>query len=149
MEAKEFIAALVARGLTQSQIAERTGIPQPTLSKVLRGDVADVLSRNYRKLQALHDEVCGADVGANAKADVPQASAVPDRINADNLELSRPCERPTAERADHPHRRASDTNDDPYKARNNAQADLLAHEVGLTDRKTDKPGAAARERGGR
>jgi transcriptional regulator with XRE-family HTH domain len=58
MEAKDFIAALVQSGLTQSQIAERTGIPQPTLSKVLRGDVSDVLSRNYRKLQSLHDEVC-------------------------------------------------------------------------------------------
>lgn len=57
MEAKDFIAALVESGLTQSQIAERTGIPQPTLSKVLRGDVADVLSRNYRKLQALHAEL--------------------------------------------------------------------------------------------
>jgi len=42
-----------------------------------------------------------------------------------------------------PRRRASDTNDDPYKARNNAQADLLAHEVGLTDRKTDKPSKPA------
>jgi transcriptional regulator with XRE-family HTH domain len=57
MEAKDFIGALVQRGWTQSQIAERTGIPQPTLSKVLRGDVEDVLSRNYRKLQALYDEV--------------------------------------------------------------------------------------------
>lgn len=57
MEAKDFIAALVAHGLTQSQIADRTGIPQPTLSKVVRGEVADVMSRNYRKLQALHAEV--------------------------------------------------------------------------------------------
>lgn len=57
MEAKDYIAALVEHGLTQSQIAERTGIQQPTLSKVLRGDVADVLSRNYRKLQALHAEL--------------------------------------------------------------------------------------------
>lgn len=59
MEARDFVAALVGSGLTQSQIAERTGITQPTLSKVLRGDVDDVLSRNYRKLQALHAEVCG------------------------------------------------------------------------------------------
>lgn len=57
MEARDFIAALVDKGWTQSQIADRTGIPQPTLSKVLRGEVADVMSRNYRKLQALHVEV--------------------------------------------------------------------------------------------
>jgi len=61
MEAKDFINELteIAK-LTQSQIAEATGIPQPTISKVARGDVADVLSRNYRKLQALHKETFGA-----------------------------------------------------------------------------------------
>ena len=59
MEAREFVAALVKSGLTQQAISERTGIPQPTLSKVLRGDVADVMSRNYRKLQTLHAEVIG------------------------------------------------------------------------------------------
>ena len=63
MEARDFINALTASGLTQSDIAERTGIPQPTISKVARGDVADVLSRNYRKLQVLHDELIG---GASA-----------------------------------------------------------------------------------
>lgn len=60
MEAQDFVAALVAHGFTQSQIAEKTGIPQPTVSKVLRGEVADVMSRNYRKLQALHAEVFGS-----------------------------------------------------------------------------------------
>lgn len=59
MEARDFVEALRGAGLTQVQIAERTGIPQPTISKVERGDVADVLSRNYRKLQALHAEVIG------------------------------------------------------------------------------------------
>lgn len=61
MEARDFVAALVEKGLTQQNIAERTGIPQPTVSKVLRGDVSDVMSRNYRKLQALHAEVCGGE----------------------------------------------------------------------------------------
>lgn len=61
MEAKDFVAALVKSGLTQQQIAERTGIPQPTLSKVVRGDVKDVLSRNYRQLQALYVEVIGPE----------------------------------------------------------------------------------------
>ncbi len=60
MEARDFVAALVAHGLTQQQIAEKTGVPQPTVSKVLRGEVADVMSRNYRKLQALHAEVLGS-----------------------------------------------------------------------------------------
>jgi len=69
MEAKDYVAALVAHGMTQSQIAERTGIQQPTLSKVLRGDVEDVLSRNYRKLQALHSEVIGAKAAPPVKAE--------------------------------------------------------------------------------
>lgn len=56
MEARDFVAALVERGMTQQQIAVETGIPQPTLSKVLRGDVKDVLSRNYRKLKALYEQ---------------------------------------------------------------------------------------------
>lgn len=58
MEAKDYVAAIREHGhLTQAQIAERTGIPQPTISKIERGDVADVMSRNYRALQALHAEV--------------------------------------------------------------------------------------------
>jgi transcriptional regulator with XRE-family HTH domain len=66
MEAKDLIAALIDRGMTQQQIAEETGIPQPTLSKVLRGGVKDVMSRNYRKLEALHDREIAS--GAIAKA---------------------------------------------------------------------------------
>lgn len=56
MDPREIAQALIDSGLTQVQIAERTGIPQPTLSKLLRGDVQDVLSRNYLKLLAAHDE---------------------------------------------------------------------------------------------
>lgn len=56
MEARDFVQDLVRCGLTQEQIAERTGIPQPTISKIARGAVNDVLSRNYRSLQAVHRE---------------------------------------------------------------------------------------------
>lgn len=62
MEAKEFVEDLIRSGLTQQAISEKTGIPQPTLSKVLRGSVNDVLSKSYRKLQALHTEVTAASV---------------------------------------------------------------------------------------
>ena len=64
MEAQDFVRELVASGMTQMVIAERTGIPQPTISKILRGDVMDVMSRNYRKLAALHCEVLGGQVVA-------------------------------------------------------------------------------------
>ena len=60
MEAQDYVVALVGLCWTQSQSAERTGIPQPTISKVFRGDVKDVLSQNYRKLQALHGQVTDA-----------------------------------------------------------------------------------------
>jgi transcriptional regulator with XRE-family HTH domain len=59
MEAREMVADLVAHGLRQTEIAERTGLRQGAISKVLTGTVEDVMSRTYRKLQALHDEVCG------------------------------------------------------------------------------------------
>ncbi len=54
MEAKDFVNELQAWGLTQTEIADRSGIPQPTISKIARGEVDDVLSRNYRSLQQVH-----------------------------------------------------------------------------------------------
>ena len=57
MEAKDYVLAIRAYGLTQTEVAEKTGIPQPTISKIERGDVEDVMSKNYRALQALHDEL--------------------------------------------------------------------------------------------
>ena len=61
MEAKDFVVAIRKLGLTQAQIAERTGIAQPTISKIERNEVADVMSRNYRALEKLHDEVVNAN----------------------------------------------------------------------------------------
>lgn len=71
MEAQDYVVAIRAHGLTQAQIAEKTGIPQPTISKIERGDVADVMSKNYRALQALHGHLeatkaTGTGKGANS-----------------------------------------------------------------------------------
>ena len=74
MEPRELVLAIKAKGLTQKQIEEATGIPQPTVSKIERGDVADVMSRNYRALLALHDKVTGAAdaaAGESAPTDAP------------------------------------------------------------------------------
>lgn len=57
MEAKDFLTAIRATGMTQAEVAAETGIPQPTISKIERGEVEDVMSRNYRALQALHRKV--------------------------------------------------------------------------------------------
>lgn len=57
MEAKDYVLAIRKHGLTQAQIAAETGIPQPTVSKIERGDVSDVMSRNYRALQTLHERL--------------------------------------------------------------------------------------------
>lgn len=60
MEARDLVLAIRSFGLTQMQVSERTGIPQPTISKIERGDVDDVMSKNYRSLLALHEELsCG------------------------------------------------------------------------------------------
>lgn len=74
MEAKDYVTQLLAAGLTQIKIAERTGIPQPTISKVFRGDVDDVLSRNYRRLQELHATVVLAQVAPAPQPEAPQAA---------------------------------------------------------------------------
>jgi transcriptional regulator with XRE-family HTH domain len=66
MEAQDYVKQLLAAGLTQTVIAERSGIPQPTISKIARGDVTDVMSRNYRKLQALHATACAPVAAAPA-----------------------------------------------------------------------------------
>lgn len=57
MDAFEYLRLIRGKGLTQSQVSERTGIPQPTISKIERGGVDDVLSKTYLALKALHDEL--------------------------------------------------------------------------------------------
>lgn len=57
MEAKDYVLALKAARMTQTQIANATGIAQPSISKIERGEVEDVMSRNYRALQALYERV--------------------------------------------------------------------------------------------
>ena len=74
MEARDYVNALIQLGLTQTVIADQTGIPQPTISKVARGEVADVLSRNYRKLQALHAETLVKVAAAAAPAPTEQGA---------------------------------------------------------------------------
>jgi len=71
MEARDYVQAIRAHGLTQAQVAEKTGIPQPTISKIERGDVSDVMSKNYRALQALPAALIGPE-GAPA---VPEPEA--------------------------------------------------------------------------
>jgi len=57
MEPHQLLKSIRESGLTQVQVSERTGIPQPTISKLERGEVRDVFSRSYRALLALHEEV--------------------------------------------------------------------------------------------
>jgi len=54
MQARDFLAAIRATGMTQAEVASKTGIPQPTISKIERGEVNDVMSRNYLALKTLH-----------------------------------------------------------------------------------------------
>lgn len=62
MEAKDYVLGLKQRGMTQVQIEECTGIPQPTISKIERGDVADVMSKTYRALKAAYDKACAPEL---------------------------------------------------------------------------------------
>jgi transcriptional regulator with XRE-family HTH domain len=73
MEARDYVRVIREHKLTQAQIAEKTGIPQPTISKIERGEVDDVMSRNYRALKALHDELEGIE---SAKEPITQPGAL-------------------------------------------------------------------------
>jgi predicted transcriptional regulator len=53
MEAKDIVIRLKQLGMTQIEIADETGIPQPSISKIESGKVGDVLSKGYRALEAL------------------------------------------------------------------------------------------------
>lgn len=57
MEAKDYVLALKEFGMTQVQIEKKTGIPQPTISKIERGDVDDVMSKTYRALQSAYNDM--------------------------------------------------------------------------------------------
>jgi predicted transcriptional regulator len=67
MEAKDYIEAIRTYGLTQVQISQKTGIPQSTISKIERGDVQDVMSRNYRALQTLLGELASPQQAVQAE----------------------------------------------------------------------------------
>jgi len=56
MKPRELVLALRAMGLTQKQIEQRTGIPQPTVSKIGLGRVGDVMSRHYLALLAAYEQ---------------------------------------------------------------------------------------------
>lgn len=71
MEAQDLLVAIRSTGMTQAEVAAETGIPQPTISKIERGDVSDVMSKSYRALQALYEKVQAsrpADVPTDARA---------------------------------------------------------------------------------
>lgn len=57
MDAHDYLKAIRAHKLTQEQIAARTGIGQSTISKIERGVLKDVMSRRFRALQSLYEEL--------------------------------------------------------------------------------------------
>ncbi|KAF1068094.1 helix-turn-helix domain-containing protein [Variovorax sp.] len=56
MKPQELVLALRAMGLTQKQIQKRTGIPQPTISKIGRYGERDVMLRTYDALLAAYEQ---------------------------------------------------------------------------------------------
>ncbi|MFM9923642.1 helix-turn-helix domain-containing protein [Variovorax sp. H27-G14] len=56
MKPRELVLALRAMGLTQKQIERKTGIPQPTISKIGLGRVSDVMSRHYVALLGAYEQ---------------------------------------------------------------------------------------------
>ena len=80
MKARELVQALRAMGLTQKQIQERTGIPQPTVSKIGLGRVRDVMSRHYLALLTAYEHQVKVQAAAPEPAPAPVSFHWP-RIN--------------------------------------------------------------------
>lgn len=66
MNASEIIGALVATGMTQYGIAKASGIPQPTISRIMSGQ-PDCLASTLEKLRDLARQK-GVDVSGTAAA---------------------------------------------------------------------------------
>lgn len=71
----DLLRDLRGRGLSQSEIARRTGIPQPRLSKWEKGDTPTGAD-DALKLQALHAELAAADGAAVPPPATPEPSHV-------------------------------------------------------------------------
>lgn len=71
MKPRELVQALRAMGLTQMQIQERTGIPQPTVSKIGLGRVRDVMSRHYVALLTAYEQQMKVQAALPAQAPAP------------------------------------------------------------------------------
>lgn len=48
---------LMARGWTQGEIADRVGLTQPTISRLMRGEHRDTYSASAARIKDLHDAV--------------------------------------------------------------------------------------------
>lgn len=54
MDAKQLLAEVRGRGLTQVEVAAGMGVSQGTVSKIERGQTQDIKNSTYQKLVALH-----------------------------------------------------------------------------------------------
>jgi predicted transcriptional regulator len=81
----QLIDELIANGLTQSEIARLTGIPQPSVSRMLNGRSCNLSS--YQALVALHrDQFSAANRARRARRERKEREAqkaLEDRIRAE------------------------------------------------------------------
>lgn len=76
MDAKDYLLVIREKGkMTQDQVAKRTGIPQPTISKIERGRVTGVMARTHIALQALYTEVMATPISQPPDASLPAHQA--------------------------------------------------------------------------
>jgi transcriptional regulator with XRE-family HTH domain len=63
-QAGDIVIELLEHGMTQQQIGASVNLHQTTVSKLARGDVADVMSNTLKKLEALHAQTFPQKTGA-------------------------------------------------------------------------------------
>lgn len=57
---KKMITGILESGLTQTQISQRTGIPQPTFSRILNGTQKEINYSDGKLIEDLFNEVAKA-----------------------------------------------------------------------------------------
>ncbi|KAA0910659.1 helix-turn-helix domain-containing protein [Pusillimonas sp. ANT_WB101] len=67
MDWKNKIIELIATGMTQAQIAQESGVSQPTIAGLVAGDQRDMRWANGHRLLALHRRVMRAKKTPDAK----------------------------------------------------------------------------------
>ena len=66
MDTQNKLNKIISTGLTQKEISEKTGVSQPTVSRIARGIHIDIKASTDNSISALYTDIFGTEFGKNA-----------------------------------------------------------------------------------